>query len=149
MTRLGRAEVGVAAGLGQRAPGIEQARALDEAGLDRHGQAVVGAAGVTHGGEAALQRRLQQHPGVLVQERARHGLQPGEIRVGRHGVEVRVDEAGHEGAALEVDDLSIADLDRCIGNFLHALALDEDVAVLAQSVTEAVEEAAVFEQDHC
>ncbi len=49
------AVIGVAAGLRQRLAADHEARSLDQPLLDRHDEAVVGAAEVAHGGEAAHQ----------------------------------------------------------------------------------------------
>ena len=81
----------MAAGLRQGLAGEEQAGPLDQAGLDRHREAVVGAARVAHRREAALQSAFQDLSGVLVDQRARHEVETADIGVRRQGVEVGVD----------------------------------------------------------
>src|SRR5262245_44109901 len=68
------------------------------------------------------------------------------IHVAEIGVGVRIDEAGHESAASDVDDLSIVRLDRLTGHLAYEPVLDQDIHSLGTLGAEAVEYAGILKQ---
>src|SRR6202011_2207504 len=62
-------------------------------------------------------------------------------------VEVRVDQAGHERAAAEVDAGRGGRLDRPIGNFLDALAFDQNLDPVHEFAAARIEEASAEKQE--
>ena len=85
--------IAVAAGLAQRLAGDEQARAFEQALLDRGLDAVVGAAGVAQRGEAAMQHGAHGHRAFGGEQRQRHVGQQAQVDLGEHDMDVRVDQA--------------------------------------------------------
>ena len=143
------AEIGVAAGLGQRPARIEDPGPTDQVGLGRAGQTVVAAAGIADRREAPLQSALEDQPGVLVDQGARHRADLGDIDVYGDGVEMGVDQTGHQGSPAEVDHPRLAGPDPAVGNLLDPIALDQDGGPLQRFRRNAVEEARVGEEDLC
>jgi hypothetical protein len=111
VARAGRAaaaahpQVPVAAGLGDRPAGREQARPLEVSLVDGTGQARVGAGGIPHGGEAAVEHAaenlLRAGRDVVGRDAVRR------VPVGRvvDDVYVGIDEARHDHLAAQVERL--------------------------------------------
>ena len=95
------------AGLAEHASGTKHPGPLDQAAVDRVGDAGIQAAGVTDGGEAATQHAFEDElgfdrdPGRLS---AHHGS---EVQCGERRMDVRIDQAGHHGPAFGVEDHDI------------------------------------------
>ena len=94
----------MAACLAQRLARDEHARPGDEPLFDRLRQAEIGAAGVADRGEAAAQHALQYGARLVGEKGHRQDRQHGEVDLDGDGMDVRVDQAGHQRLALEVDD---------------------------------------------
>jgi hypothetical protein len=62
-------------------------------------------------------------------------------------VNVAVDQAGHERAALAVDHVGLRGLDRLPGDLADRLTLDEDRESTLERVSARIEQAGVLEQD--
>ena len=125
------AEVAVAAGDGDHRAGGVDARAGGEAFVDRALEAEGGAAEIADGGEAAEERVAGFGGGddVGVADVVGEGL--GGRGPDEHRVPVHVDQAGHEGAAVAVDDFgggAAVGGNRVGGDLFDLVAADEDVA---------------------
>ena len=142
-----RAKVRVPARLAQGLAGIEDPRTLDQAAFDRQGKAVVGPAGVAHRGEAPHQRAFEVLARMLCQEVARHLIEPSDVRVGGQRMEVGIDQARHDKAALGVDDMGLFRTDASFADLLDALTFDEQADAFLKTVADAVEQQAVLDQD--
>lgn len=75
--------------------------------LDGEEQPDIPAPRVPHRGEAPLERTLENPRGVTRHEGGGHAIPAGDIEARRVGVEVRVDQSGHEIAAAAIDDGSL------------------------------------------
>jgi len=101
----------MAAGLRQRLAGAEQARAGHLAGTHAFGQRPVGTTGIAHRGKAPVDHAL--HDGQRAQQRQRVG-QIGnctQVEARGHHVHVAVDQTGHQGHPLGIDDGGIGHLE--------------------------------------
>ena len=136
----------VAAGLAQRLAGDEQARALEQALLDRGLDAVVGAAGVAQRGEAAMQHGAHGDRAFRGEQRQRHVGQQAQVHLGEHDMDVRVDQPRHQRAAAEVDARGRGAGDRAVGDLLHRAVLDQDRDAVLKLVLARIEEATAAEQ---
>jgi hypothetical protein len=137
----------VPAGLAQRLARDEHAGSGDESPLDRLGEAEIGAAGVADGGEAAAQHARQYRTRLMGEEGHRQGREDREIGLDGDGVDMGVDEAGHQRLALEVDDCGAGGFDRPVGDLADRLALDDDVMPRQQRAGDRVEHRAVLEMN--
>ena len=141
--------VAVPAALAQRAAREQDARAGDQPLLHGAREARVGAARVAHRREAPVQRRLQVAPRVLVEERGRHVVEGGHVEGGEQGVEMGVDQAGHQRPPARVDSRRVRRRrERPVGDLHDPPALHRHRRALAQRGRFAVEHRAVLEQDH-
>ena len=138
--------IGVAAGLAQRLAGDEQPRADEQALFHRSLEAPVGAAGVAQRGEAAVQHRAHGDGAFGGQQGQGHVGEQLQVDLGQHDVDVRVDQAGHQGAVADVDALGVGRGDRAIGDFLDQGVLDEDFYPVVQFVEPRVQEASAGEE---
>jgi hypothetical protein len=102
--RFLRAHVAMAASHRERAPRVKVTRPADQSVGHRPRQRQVAAGHVAHGGKAAGQRMLQHAQGIGCAV----GLAPRLLKLHRQGagvgVDVAVDQPGHQGAAAGVDD---------------------------------------------
>ena len=105
-------EVAVASGLGERVAGVEQLRTGDETRADRPRQSIVGACRVANCREPSLQLRFQVPAGVLREQGFGHALDRAEIGARGRSIRVGINEAGHQRAALLIDDLGSRGLNR-------------------------------------
>ena len=144
--RLVAAEVPMPAGLAEGMSGVEQARAGDQAGLDCTRKPVVGTGRVAHRREPALQGRFQIRAGVLREQRGGHVLDGTEVGTCGDGVEVRVDQPGHQGAALEIDDFSGPGSDGNIRHLHDPAPLDQHLDAFERLFAHAVEDPAMAKQ---
>ena len=103
----GRGDVTVASGLGQHSPRPEHPRAGDQTGPQRLLDAGVETAGVAHGGEATAQHPLEHGLGLDPNAGGGPASHRGEVHRGDGGVDVGVDEPGHERAPPGVDHLRV------------------------------------------
>ena len=125
VARVGaRAAVGMSAGRPERASGNEQARAADQPLLDRRLHAPIGAAGVAHGGEAAVEHLADALGGARRRQCQRYLLHAAHVDFAVHAMHVAIDQAGHQHAAATVDHLRRVGADRPIGDLLDFFALD-------------------------
>jgi hypothetical protein len=105
---VAQAPVAVAAGLGDHRPAGQDARPADVALDHRLSEAAVDAAGVADGGEAGLQRVFDDLLHFHRPYRQRLGSEGFRAQVGNAQVDMGVGEAGHDGAAAEVQDTGVA-----------------------------------------
>ena len=92
---LHRSHVAVPSGLRQGTAAKQDARAADQPLFHGLGQPKIGAAGITNRREPAIQCLLEIDAGMRGSERLRHAVETCEVDVGRYGMPVGVDEAGH------------------------------------------------------
>jgi hypothetical protein len=145
---VAQAKVAVPAGLRDHRPRGINARSRHEAFVDGPFQGEGRAAHVPDRREPPHQRAfgLGARLEVNVTDVGRHQRHEGQGR--EHGVPMRVDQAGHQGAAAAVDDLRIvggggvAGVDR-----FDLVAFDEHLRPLAHCRRSSVEHAHVFEED--
>ena len=150
----GRADVGaavavvVAAGRTDRAAGDEEARARDQARFDGGLGPPVGAAGIAHGGEAAIEHALQAPGGARHHQRQRHRLHAVDVDLAVMGMDVAVDQARHQGALAAIHDLGLGRLDRLGRDFLDAVALDQHFVAATRLFPARIEQIEILEQEH-
>ena len=74
-----------------------------------------------------------------------------DVHLRQHHVDVAVDEAGHQRAALAVDDAGFRRLDRAKRDFADDIAFDQHGDAAFECVRARIEELRVLEQDlrHC
>jgi hypothetical protein len=72
-------------------------------------------------------------------------IDPLEIDVARVRVDVRIDHAGHQRAAADVDNLCVACLDRLVGNFGDQSVAKQDVPILRTFGVDTVEDTCIAE----
>ena len=99
------AAVAMAAGRADRASGDEQPRSRQQPFVGRFLQAPIGAAGVAHAGEAAVEHPAHQLGGARRHQRQRHVLHVADHDLGQHHMHMAVDQAGHQRAPAAVDDV--------------------------------------------
>jgi hypothetical protein len=137
-----RAAVAVPAGLAQRLAANDEARPVDQPLVEGSHEAVISAAEIAHGGEAAHQNRPHDARGAQRRQRRRlHGV-GGEIDEARHHVHVTVDHAGHQRLAREIDPRRARRRDRPVGDLLDAVVLHQDFEPIQERVVVRVEQAA-------
>jgi hypothetical protein len=102
-----RADLAVAARLAQDPARPQHSGTHDQSGLEALGQPDVEAAGVAHGGEAPLQHGFEDRLGLDPDARRAAPTHGGEVHGGDGGVDVGVDEAGHERAAPGIEDIDV------------------------------------------
>ena len=134
--------VAVAAGLRERFSAEEDSRPLDEAFIDRTGQPGVGARGVAHAREAALQRAFEQRPGSMRAQRGRGCVDLANGTAGRIRVEMRVDQTRHDEAAACVDEPYVRNVE-FLRRDLDDFALAHQNVAVRQRGLDAVEDSAV------
>ena len=120
------ARVGMAAGGSDGAPGDEHARTGQKTLRDPVAHAPVRAARIAHRREASIDHRPHQRRGADRHQRQRNRFEIADVHFRQHHVNVAVDQAGHQRAALAVDHVGIARLDRLRGDFPDRVAFDED-----------------------
>src|SRR6266704_6460606 len=62
-------------------------------------------------------------------------------------MDMRVDEAGHQGLALEIDRRGTGGFDRPLGDLSDGLALDDDIVTRQQHAGDRVEHRAILEMN--
>ena len=137
----------VAAGRADRAAGDEEARARDQARFDGRLGAPVGAAGIAHRGEAAIEHAFQPAGRARHHQGERHGLHPVDIDFAVMGMHVAVNQARHHRALAAVDHLSLGGLDRLRRDFPDDIAFDQDFVAAARLLPAWIEEGEVLEQE--
>ena len=127
--------------MNRRGPGIRPE-------LDRGLDAPVGAAGVAHRGEAAIDHAAHQLGRLGGQQGERHALEIADVHLGQEHMDVAVDQPRHQGAlAAAVHHLGVARLDRLGRHFFYVLALDQHLVAAARLVPARVEQAEILEQN--
>src|SRR5258705_11439923 len=119
----------------------------DMPGFDRGLDAPIGAAGVTHGREAAVEHGAQPRRRARVDQRQRQHLHEAYIDLAVDGMHVAIDQPRHQRALAAVDDISVSRLDRPLAEFLDGIALDEQLIAAAQLAERRLEQFEVPEQD--
>ena len=142
-----RAHVAVSAGLRDRLPGDQQPRPLEVPALDRLDQPVVGACGIAHGGEAALEHPFHDVLRLRRDQRGRHHRELQEVGHGRGHMHVCVDQARQQRAPAEVHHPGIVDRGGVVQHIHDPVILDDDGAVRAQAAGDAVEHGGTGEGD--
>ncbi len=136
--------VRVPAGLRQRPPRDQHARARVEAALGGLAEAVVRAARVPHGGEALHQGLLHAAEGLGRDEAGRVvAVLLRNVALHRADVHVRVGEARHQRAAAEIDGVHLAGERAHLArgdHVLDAVALDHDRGAVEGITAGAVDE---------
>ncbi|MGF6743324.1 hypothetical protein OKW47_007158 [Paraburkholderia atlantica] len=127
------------AGLAQRASGNEQARPLREAHLDRLLEREAGTARIAHGREAAPQDAAHDRQRLERDEYVGHVHLARQIELRRDHMRVQVDQARHDGFALQIDDLRAGCVDRLRRDFLDRAAFDEQIVTRLQSMMQWIE----------
>jgi hypothetical protein len=122
------AQVGVPAGLGERAVRHQQPGTGHQPALDGGPEAGVGEPGVADGREALAQGRGQLGEDLRGVHRARDVVQPVQV-VGGGQVGVGVDQPGQDGATRAVDDVGVAGRGRARAHAGDAAVLDADPGV--------------------
>ena len=140
------AAVAVPAGGAERLAGDEQPRPRQQPLVGRLLEAPVGAAGVAHAGEAAIEHGAHEHGGARRHQRQRHVLEPRDGDLGQHDMHVAVDQARHQRAPAAVDHVGARRLDRLGRDLLDLLALDQQLVAAAQLVVLGVEHLEVLEE---
>ena len=142
------AGIAVAAGRADRLAGDEEARAGDQARLDGGLDAPVGAAGVAHRGEAAIDHAAHQLGRLGGQQGERHALEMADVHFRQEDVDVAVDQARHQRALAAVDHP--APCDALIGlsdTSLMSVAFDQDLVAAARLVPARIEQAEIPKQN--
>ena len=117
----------MAAGRADRSARDEQARPRNIALIDRGLDAPVGAAGVAHAGEAAVEHAEHQPRGPRGHQRQRNSFEEADIHFAQGDVHMAVDQAGHQRAAAAIDDVGALRLDRFLGDLPDGLTLDQEL----------------------
>ena len=144
---MGRPQVAVAAGLGERLAAVIEPWSADQPALDGHRKTDVAAAGVAHGRKTALERSLQMLEGVSDEQRLRHAIEPLQVERGRIGVEMQVDETGHQESPAAVEALRGRQPGRTAADVADRVAFNDDGRPAADVLGDAVEDVAVLEND--
>ena len=139
----------MAAGGADRLAGDINPRTDDMSGFDRGLDAPVGAAGVAQRGEAAVQHRAHLHRALRGEQGQGDVGQQAQVHLGQHDVDVRVDQAGHQGAVADVDALGVGRGDRAVGDLPDQGVLDQDLDPIDQFVAARIEEASPGKQIRC
>jgi hypothetical protein len=114
-----------AAGLAEHAPGEEDPWTPDEPAFHGLGQTRVGTTRVAHGGEAALQHALENSPRLLGHQAHGLALHGGQVQRRNRRMDVRVDEARHQGAPSHVDAPRLPGSDFALLDGDDSVALDD------------------------
>ena len=144
---IAAAEVGVAAGLRQGLAADDEARSLDQPQRQGVDQRLGRAAEIAHRGEAAREHAAHDVGRAEGDERIRQAAVAAKIGGGRDDMDMAVDEAGHQRAALEIDAPCAGRGDRPIGDFRDPAALDAHEAIVFALRAAAVQDAGILEDD--
>ncbi len=130
--------------MNRRGPGISRL-------LDRGLEAPVGAAGVAHAGEAAVEHAEHQPRGARRHQGQRHGFEKADVHFAQGDVDVAVDQAGHHRAPAAVDHVSALRLDRLVGSFPDGVPLDKQFTATLKLTGFGLEQLEIPEQKlrHC
>jgi hypothetical protein len=120
----------MAASLAERAPGDEEARPRDDPGFDRQRQRVVGAAGIAHRREAALEHGAQDRHGLERHDRIGQCRVGAEVEGRRDDMHVAVDQPRHQRASADIHDSRTVQGDGPFRNLADRAVLDDHVAAL-------------------
>ena len=148
-----RPEIGAAARVGMTAGGAdgasrdEHARTRQETLRQAVAHAPIRAACIAHRGEAAIDHRPRQRSGAHRHHRQRNRFEIPDVHFGEHHVNMAIDQAGHQRAALAVDYVGIRRLDRLRGDFPDRFAFNEDRKPALKCVRVRIEQVGVLEQD--
>src|SRR4029079_7306687 len=123
----GAAHVAVAAGLRQRLAAKQDARTFDVALLDCRRDAPVGAAGIAHRREPAVEHAFQNADHAARGVERRPALQLDEAVGPADDVHVRIAQPRHEHASADVDDGRARALEPGFRNLLDAAVDDQNV----------------------
>ena len=140
-------EVAVPAGHRQKSPGVEKARTADEAVGEGLGQSVIPAADIAHGGEAAVERVPQHARRVGRSVRLAMGLDLLHADVRTVGMHVRIDQAGHQCPAADVDDARPGRSYGAIRHFADRAVFDQKVHARGAVGVHPVEHTGVAEKN--
>jgi len=130
--------VAVAARRSDRVHGDQHPRARVEAGLGGLAEAVVGPARVPHGGEALHEGLLHAAEGLGRDQAGRVvAVLLRDVALDRADVHVRVGEARHQGAAVEIDGVDLA---QALATRAHAIGVveREDVGVAHEGLADRI-----------
>jgi hypothetical protein len=95
-------------------------------------QAPVGAAGVAHGREAAVDHAEHQPRGACRHQRQRHGFEVADVHLAQRDMDMAVDQARHQGTPAAIDHVGALRLDRLVGNLNDGIALDQQFVARLQ-----------------
>lgn len=112
----------------------------------RLGQAPVGTTGVANRGKAAVQHSLEHARRLCRDERRRNQRQLVQVGGDRHGVNMGIDQARHEGAAGEIDRVAIRVANRNVADFADGVAFDQHVETFARPGCGGINQCGVAQQ---
>ena len=122
-------------------------------GFDGGLDSPVGAAGIAHGGEAAIEHGAQSRRCARRDQGQRHRFHEANIDLAVDGVHVAVDQSRHQRALAAVDDIGLGCLDRRLAEFLDRVAFGKQLVPAAQFAERGFEQFEIPEQDlprhHC
>ena len=142
-------EITVAAGLADCPAGYEQARAGNQAVVDRLFQAPVSARGVADGRKSPVQQAIEYDARLRRDQRNRNLFQLHQVHVGQERVYVQVDEPRHDCPARQVVFRGAARVDPGPGYRGHGAIFHEYVDLGRWLRTRTVYQDAVAEDDRC
>ena len=120
------AGVAVSAGRPERGARDEQTRSRDVTLFDRELEAPVGAAGITHAGEAAIEHAEHQPCGPRRHQGQWNGLEEADVHFTQDHVDMAVDQPGHQRPSAAVDDVGALGLNRFLRDLPDGLTLDQE-----------------------
>ena len=126
---------------------VEKPRGADQPVLDRAPEAPVSAADIPHRRKAAIERKAQHADRVRCSVRIAREIDLLDADVRCVGVDVRIDQSRHQGAAADIENFRLGRLDRFARNLADCACLDQDVLALRAVLALAVKDARVFQQD--
>src|SRR6185503_14487950 len=105
---------------------VIEPRSADQPALDGHRKTDVAPAWIAHGRKTALERSLQMLEGVSDEQRLRHAIEPLQVERGRIGVEMQVDETGHQESPAAVEALRVRQPGRAAADIANGVAFNDD-----------------------
>ena len=141
------AEVAMSPGHGEEAPRIEEAWSPDQPVAEGLREPVVGTARIAHRREPAVERVAQHAGGVCRAVGGPMRLDHLHVHVGGVGMDVRVDQAGHQRPAPQVDAARGWGRDRAVGDLADNIILHQHLHAGGALGVHAIEEAGIGQQD--
>ena len=133
--------------LAQRHAGVEQPGPIDQSGLQRRGQRVVGTRGVANSGEAARERRLEDRLRPDPQYHRRDPVDQRRVHLYAICVEMRIDQPGHDEPTAYIDHRRGSTGD-ALADFTNHAVLDKDRLVIRYVTADPIEDAAALDKKH-